>query len=98
MLLSAELGWTGAVCEGTWTEPEDVRRRHGRSAVDGVQRQAQVKAQRHRQLRNLGAFAEIDGSGQSVLCEISGTRQGRRCRSARLLSGRVGLRGLPVDR
>ena len=63
VLVSIELGRTGAVRERTRAQPEDVRRRHGRAAGNGVQGQAQVQAQRHRQLRNLGAVAEIDGAG-----------------------------------
>ena len=41
-------------------DAEDVRRRHGRPAGDGVQEQAQVQAQRHRELRDLGAGQEAD--------------------------------------
>ena len=37
---------------------------------------AQVQAQRHRQLRNLGAVTEIAGAGCGVLQDLSGARQG----------------------
>ena len=67
LLLSAELGRHRAVRQRTRPEAENVRRRHGRLAGDRVQEQAQVQAQRHRQLRDLGAVAEIDGAGRRLL-------------------------------
>ena len=92
LLLSAELGRHDAVRQRTRPEAENVRRRHGRPAGDGVQEQAQIQAQRHRQLRKLGAVAETDGAGRGFLQEISGACAGARHRSARLLSRRLGLR------
>ena len=98
LFLSAELGRHGAVGERARAQAEDARRRDGRIAGDRVQGPAQVQAQRHRQLRNLGAVAKADGAGKGVLREIPGARQGRRCRSARLLSRRLGLCRLPAAR
>ena len=63
VLLSAELGRHRAVRERARLHAEDARRRHGRPAGDRVQGQAEVEAQRHRQLRDLGAVAETDGAG-----------------------------------
>ncbi len=73
-------------------QAQDDGRRHGRPAGDRVQGEAQVQAQRHRELRDLGAVAEVDGSGRRLLQEVPGACQGRRRRSARLLSRRLGLR------
>ena len=77
-------------------EAEDVRRRDGRPADDGVQGQAEGQAQRHRQLRDLGAGREADVQRhERVLRRISEAREVRRRRSARLLSRRLGLRAIP---
>ena len=72
VLLSAELGRHRAVRQRARFQAEDDRRRHGRPAGDRVQGQAEVEAQRHRQLRNLGAVAETDGAGRGLLQEIPG--------------------------
>ena len=58
LLLSGRLRRHRQVGERNRVEAEDVRRRDGRSADDGVQGQAEGQAQRHRQLRDLGAGRE----------------------------------------
>ena len=73
-------------------QAEDVRRRHGRPAGHRDQVEARVQAQRHHQLRDLGAVREDDGAGRRLLQKVPGARRGRRRRSARLLSRRLGLR------
>ena len=55
VLLSARLGRHGARGQRSRPEAENVRRRHGRPAGHRVQEQARAGAQRHRQLRDLGA-------------------------------------------
>ena len=49
------------------------------------------QAQRHRQLRDLGAVGQDDGAGPGVLRQVPGARRRRRRRPARLLSRRLGL-------
>ena len=78
-------------------QAENVGRRHGRPAGHRVQDPARPAAQRRRQFRDLAAgqvdgVSRIDGAPE----EISGTRRGRRHRSARLLYAGVGLCRLQV--
>ncbi len=72
-------------------QAEDGRRRDGRFAGHRVQDQARPGAQRHRQLRDLGAVRQGDRRQQCVLEEVPVPRRRRRRRSARLLSRRLGL-------
>ena len=78
LLLSAQLGRHRAIGNRAWLQAEDDRRRHGRIAGAGVQGQAQIEAQRHRQLRDLGAVAEADGAGRGVLQEPTRSAPRRR--------------------
>ncbi len=63
LFLSAQLGRHCADGQRARLQAEDARRRNGRTAGDGVQGQAQIEAQRLRQLRDLGAVAENAGAG-----------------------------------
>ena len=60
--LSARLGRHGARRQRSRSDAENVRRRPGRPAGHCVQGQAQGQAQRHRELRDLGAGSEADVS------------------------------------
>ena len=70
-----ELGRHRAGGERAQLQAEDDRRRHGRPAGHRVQEQARAEAQRHRQLRDLGAVGEDDGAGRRLLQEIPGAGQ-----------------------
>ena len=58
-----ELGRHGQRDQRTQLQAEDDRRRDGRPAGHRVQEPARRPAQRHRQLRDLGAVREDDGAG-----------------------------------
>ena len=80
LLLSAQLGRHGAGGQRNRLQAEDDRRRHGRPAGHRVQEQARPEAQRHRQLRDLGAVEEDDVAGR-----------GRSSRSTRQRAGAEGV-------
>ena len=65
LLLSAQLGRHRADRERAELQAEDARRRHGRPAGHRDQVEARLQAQRHHQLRDLGAVREDDGAGQA---------------------------------
>ena len=65
LLLSAELGRHRQRGQRAELQAEDDRRRDGRPAGHRVQAAARRQAQRHRQLRDLGAVREDDGAGRA---------------------------------
>ena len=86
------VGMVRAVNE-TRLQAEDDRRRDGRPAGDGVQGQAWARCSTARQLRDLGAVRRrCSRRPRSFFKEYQAPRQGRRRRSARLLSRHLGLR------
>ena len=78
LLLSAQLGRHGARPSRSQLQAEDDRRRHGRPAGHRVQEQARAEAQRHRELRDLGAVGQDDGAGRRLLQDVPGASQGAR--------------------
>ena len=76
LLLSAELGRPAAIRQRTWIQAEDDGRRHGRTAGDGLQGQAEIAPKRRRELRNLGAVAKTDGARGGLLQDLPIARTG----------------------
>ena len=91
LLLSALVGRHGADDQRAELQAEDGRRRDGRPAGHRVQAAARLQAQRHRQLRDLGADREESRGDRRLLQEVSGQGRRRRRRPDRLLSRRLGL-------
>ena len=92
LLLSARHRRHGQGDERSRLQAEDVGRRDGRPAGDRVQDPAWPAAQRRGQFRDLAAgqvdaVPRLDGAAQ----EVSGARQGRGRRPARLLHAGLGL-------